>query len=192
MLIACFHYTIERAKVNNMLNEIQAFLPDYKVKRVTPEALVQVADAYTTNESFFMLTQGRPATREDIANDLAALPPGFDASQKYYLGVFEEANPDSAVAVLDLLRGFPDESSAWIGLLLVHGGCKRRGIGSALTDAVWRAAKAVGVTSLRLGVVAGNDTALAFWKSRGFNELRRDKAMINGSIDTEVIVMERH
>jgi GNAT superfamily N-acetyltransferase len=169
---------------------MQSFLPDYELKRITSETLGQVEEAYTTNESFFILTSGRPATIKDCANDMEELPPGFTPSQKYYLGVYEYTK-HNAVAVLDLLCGYPDGNSVWLGLLLVHGAYKRKGIGSAVTEAVVNAARTRGFTSLQLGVVAGNETALSFWRSNGFNEIRIAKAKRQDNIELEVIVMER-
>jgi GNAT superfamily N-acetyltransferase len=173
-----------------LINEIQAHLPGYNINRITAEALTQVKEVYTTNGSFFMLTAGRPATIKDCADDMNALPPGFAPSQKCYAGVFNKAD-GKAVAVFDLLYGYPDEKTVWLGLLLVHGAYKRRRIGSAVTEAVCNAAAINGFTSLQLGVIAGNDTALSFWRSSGFNGLRTAKSKRQDNTEADVIVMER-
>jgi ribosomal protein S18 acetylase RimI-like enzyme len=169
---------------------MQSFLPDYELKRITPETLDQVEEVYTTNGSFFMLTAGRPATIDDCRVDMEALPPGFAQSQKYYLNVYDKKT-GGAIAVVDLLCGYPDDNSVWLGLLLVHGAYKRQRIGSAVVDVIVNAAKQRGFASLQLGVVAGNETALSFWNSNGFNEIRNAKSKRQDNIEMDVIVMER-
>jgi ribosomal protein S18 acetylase RimI-like enzyme len=172
-----------------MLNEMKTRLPAYEVRRIARETFPQVWDVYASNEEFFLLTEGRAAAVERSIGDTDALPPGYNPSQKLYVGCFDRAN-GKPVAVMDLLRGYPNEGCVWIGLLLVHTGYKRRGVGSVLTDAVCGVVKAKGCTSAQLGVVAGNDAALAFWTRCGFAELRKAKANIAGT-EKDVVVMEK-
>ena len=51
-----------------------------------------------------------------MKNDLLALPPGKEQTDKHFLGIFDGA---SLVAVMDLIERFPDEQTALLGLLTV-------------------------------------------------------------------------
>jgi GNAT superfamily N-acetyltransferase len=173
-----------------MLNEIKKRLPAHEVIPITRETFTQVWDVYATNEEFFMITEGRMVTMDSSVADTETIPPGYDASQKLYLGIFDEVS-GKPMAVMDLLHGYPDGNCVWIGLLLVHGDYKRKRVGSILTEAVCEAATAKGSTSVQLGVVAANEAALIFWESCGFRELRKATANIAGHNKTDIVVMEK-
>ncbi|WP_030804534.1 bifunctional GNAT family N-acetyltransferase/NUDIX hydrolase [Streptomyces sp. NRRL F-2799] len=85
------------------------------------------------------------------------------------------------VAVVNTLAHHPDpaDPDPWIGLLLVDAAQQGRGYGrraAELTEARFRAA---GRQAVRLAVLDGNHTGLAFWKSLGYEPLahRRDRAL---------------
>ena len=55
-------------------------------------------------------------TKESIADDMRALPPNKSHEDKYYIGFF---NRTKLVAIMDLIVGFPNPSTAFIGLFMV-------------------------------------------------------------------------
>lgn len=61
-----------------------------------------------------------------MKNDLLALPPGKEQTDKHFLGIFDGA---SLVAVMDVIERYPDEQTALLGLLMVSKG--RQGSDSA-------------------------------------------------------------
>lgn len=161
-----------------MLDELKRLLPGYEISAVTKENFARIYDVYDTNQEFFMLTQGERVTMESGMRDIEAMPPGFDAARKIYIGIWENGK---AIGVLDLLEGYPEKSCVWIGLLMIHGGLHGRKIGSGVTAAVLAAAKAAGYKSVQLGVMDNNAAGMAFWRKHGFEELR---------IKDNIIVME--
>ncbi len=109
------------------------------------------------------------ATAESIRADMAALPPGKTAEDKYYLGYFSEGR---LTAVLDLILRYPDEETAFIGFFMVELDEQRRGLGSRLIGELEAALRAEGFTRLRLAWVKHNPQAAHFWKKNGLKEVR--------------------
>ncbi|MFI5710715.1 GNAT family N-acetyltransferase [Kribbella sp. NPDC051620] len=111
---------------------------------------------------------GYPPGAADAQSLLMMRPDGLHAEQKKVLGVWEG---EQLVAVVDLLRGYPDEHTAFIGLLEVHGRHRGRGVGAAAYRGV---EEYVGrewgeVRTLRLAVVDTNAReAQGFWERQGF------------------------
>ncbi|WP_246486889.1 GNAT family N-acetyltransferase [Kribbella qitaiheensis] len=95
-------------------------------------------------------------------------PESVAEDAKVVLGVWDG---DQLVAVVDLLRGYPNGHTGFIGLLQVHGGRQGKRIGHAAYELVekyvagnWRE-----IRVLRLAVVDTNaERAAGFWARQGF------------------------
>ncbi|MBO7745567.1 GNAT family N-acetyltransferase [Paenibacillus sp. MWE-103] len=88
-------------------------------------------------------------------------------AERYVL--FADGEP---VGVLEFLMINPNDACAWIGLLVIRSQSHGRGYGKralAWFDALMRDR---GVTVHRLGVLAGNAPAHAFWRSQGAAEVK--------------------
>ncbi|MDL2293666.1 GNAT family N-acetyltransferase, partial [Ruminococcaceae bacterium OttesenSCG-928-D13] len=102
-------------------------------------------------------------------------PPNTDISQKNYISIWME---DKAIGVLDLIEGYPEKTSVWISLLLVHGSLHSKKIGGSIVNAVLTSAKKVGYRSIQLGVNESNVRGLAFWERYGFNVFRQNQSVV--------------
>jgi RimJ/RimL family protein N-acetyltransferase len=109
---------------------------------------------------------GYPPGPSDALSLLMVRPESVPESHKVVLGVFDGAE---LVAVVDLLRGYPEPSCVFIGLLLVHGARQGSGVGAAAMAAVERyAAQWPEARRFRLAVVDTNAAVLGFWRRIGF------------------------
>ena len=106
-------------------------------------------------------------TEEGILRDMKALPPGKTMKDKFYIGFYDN---NALTAVMDLIRGFPDKTTAFIGFFMVDISCQRHGVGSAIIDELCKALPEEGMSAVRLGWVKGNPQAEHFWKKNGFSE----------------------
>ncbi|MGV3011674.1 GNAT family N-acetyltransferase [Streptococcus thoraltensis] len=71
------------------------------------------------------------------------------------------------IAVLDLVEGYPDLHTAFIGLFMLDREYQSRGIGSRLMkEAVFQLVQSF--DRVRLGYVATNEVAANFWTKQGF------------------------
>ncbi len=144
--------------------DISAISPGYTSRLLTAEDV----------EAIYHLSAGNPmfyehcppfVTRESILSDMKALPPRTTKEQKYYFGFFEG---DSLAAVMDLILGFPDESTAFIGLFMMDKSRQGRGEGSKIIRDCLRFIYGLGYSSVRLAFAKGNPQSEAFWRKNGF------------------------
>ena len=152
-----------------MLDEIKNQLIEYEVVEITNQNFEQVFEVYDTNQDFFMLTQGKKTTIGSSINDINALPPNCGIDQKIYISLWENGG---VVGILDLTKEYPEQTSFWIGLLLIHGNLHGKKIASRVVNAVLNAAKVLGYKSAQLGVIENNTKGINFWKKHGFDIFR--------------------
>ncbi|WP_410788842.1 GNAT family N-acetyltransferase [Kribbella sp. C-35] len=111
---------------------------------------------------------GYPPGESDAQSLLMMRPEGLAEDAKIVLGAF--AGRD-LVAVVDLLRGFPNEHTAFIGLLEVHWNHQSRGYGRTTYELVQRYVETTWpeIRTMRLAVVDTNaQVATGFWQRQGF------------------------
>ena len=106
-------------------------------------------------------------TEQSIRDDMKALPPRKDSSDKYYVGYFDG---ERLIAVMDFIMAYPDEETAFIGFFMVENSIQRKGVGSGLIDELCRYLKSLGIKEIRLGWVSDNPQAANFWHKNGFQE----------------------
>ena len=111
---------------------------------------------------------GYPPGAADAQSLLMMRPEGLVEEAKVVLGAFDG---EQLVAVVDLLRGFPKDGTAFIGLLQVHAGQQGRGYGGSAYGLVQRYVERTWpeVRTMRLAVVDTNaEVATGFWERQGF------------------------
>jgi GNAT superfamily N-acetyltransferase len=106
-------------------------------------------------------------SEQSIRDDMNALPPGKTMTDKYYVGYYDK---DRLIAVMDLIIGFPNKMTAFIGFFMIEADAQKNGLGSALVTELCNAMSGIGIKEVRLGWVKGNPQAEHFWKKNGFAE----------------------
>ena len=106
-------------------------------------------------------------SEESILRDMEALPPGKGIADKYYIGYFQD---EALIAVMDLILGYPDEKTAFIGFFMTDTAVQNQGIGSRLIEEACSFLCGIGCSRVRLGWVKGNPQAEHFWYKCGFQE----------------------
>ncbi|AEB48800.1 GNAT family N-acetyltransferase [Aeromonas veronii] len=135
--------------------------------------------------SYQAAVSNAPLSAQAGEEELVACPPGLPLSDKHLIGRWEQGE---LTAVIDLLRGYPNPDTAYLGLLLVGEPWQGSGRGQSLYLHACTLASSWGATRLRLSVIASNESALSFWLRRGFTECyRRELA----GYRAEAIVLER-
>ena len=144
--------------------EIKNLSKQYKVKKLTDMDVAAIYNLCKENPLYYQYCP--PFVTEDsIRADMAALPPHKTPEDKYYLGFFED---EILVAVMDLISGFPNEETAFVGFFMMNKPFQGKGIGTKLMTEVYEYLEEVGFQFVRLCFAKGNPQSEHFWLKNGF------------------------
>lgn len=91
--------------------EISTLSQQYHVRRLTENDKMDIFELCRKNTLYY---EHRPpfVSLQSIAKDMYALPPDITDDDKYYVGYYDE---EKLIAVMDLIMGYPDQLTAFIG-----------------------------------------------------------------------------
>ena len=138
----------------------------YSVRPMTDADIPQMLSLCRGNPLYYQYCPPF-VTAQSLAEDLRALPPKKTMDDKYFAGYFDG---ERLVALLDLILGFPDEHTAFIGFFMTAASVQRGGVGSAIIAQLCAFLKSQGFQSVRLGWIKGNRQSESFWHKNGFIE----------------------
>ncbi|MBB5193533.1 GNAT superfamily N-acetyltransferase [Silvimonas terrae] len=153
-----------------MLNRCMGRLLLRQLDRHNPADAATVQQVFDAAPDFSMQTEGRLPAPGDGQQALDALPPDFDYANKF---VFALEMDGKTLGVADLLRGYPAEHCAFLGLLLFAQPYQGQGLGKLALAQLLDLARAWGCQEMQLGVIASYERAMRFWQARQFTELYR-------------------
>lgn len=131
---------------------------------------------------------GRPPHADAAATLLSEIPPGKSQEDKFVFGVYVG---DSLVGCADVLRGYPDPGTAFIGLLLICEEWQGRGLGLRACREIESLIAGWACEKARLAVVRANAPALGFWHRAGFAETGECVDYSRGTVRSELVLMEK-
>lgn len=146
--------------------DIEKLSSAYRVRPILEADIGAVLRLCRGNPMFYQYI-GEDVSDESLRADLKALPPGKGLSDKYYVGFYQGSD---LIAVADLVLGYPNKSTAFIGFFMVSAEAQGKGVGTALVSELSQCFRDEGFTELRLGYVMGNQQSAQFWKKQGFEE----------------------
>lgn len=77
---------------------------------------------------------------------MKATPPGIVLSDKYFFGFFER---EELVAVMDLVVGYPDQRTSYIGFFMMNPDYQGKHVGTAIIHEVAEYLRTIGKTAVR-------------------------------------------
>jgi len=140
----------------------------YRTRILDDSDVDMILDLCRGNPQFYEYAQARP-TAEQIRADMKLTPPGIEPADKYYFGFFEERD---LVAVMDLIDGYPDAETAYIGFFMMDRRYQGKQIGSAIIGETADRLREMGKTAIMLGIDKENPQSVHFWKKNGFAVIR--------------------
>ena len=143
---------------------VETLLKTCRAKRLGEADLPAAYSLCAGNPLYYFYMHSEPSI-ESLRQDLTALPPEKGPQDKYFLGLYSE---DRLWAILDLIDGYPEPSTAFIGFFMAEQSIQGKGIGSALIQELLSALRRAGFSKVRLAFVKGNPQSEAFWKKNGF------------------------
>ena len=145
----------------------------YAVRRLGDADTDEILALCRENTQFYAYCQAQP-TKEQVQSDLRLLPPGVAPEDKYYLGFYQGG---ALIAVMDLVDGYPQKDTAFIGFFMMKKALQGQGLGSAIIEETAAYLKSIGKAAIRLAIDKDNPQSNHFWKKNGFlvfKEVERD------------------
>jgi RimJ/RimL family protein N-acetyltransferase len=154
-----------------------------------PDEMAELQTVFEAAPQYFELTTGLPPGAAEAQSLYISLPDGFDYDHKFDWGIRTGAD---LVGCIDVLRGWPVEDTAHIGLMLISEDHTGQGIGRAAFGALEAELRQwPEITRLRAAVVATNVQVLPFWRRMGFAETGEVKPYRYGTLHSESIILEK-
>ena len=147
---------------------IGQFSKNYQVRKLTLEDIPMIFSFCQKNTQYYEYC-GKKLTVELIEQDIKICPPSIPLNQKYYVGFFDE---HQLIAILDLVDGYPDDYTVFLGFFMMSVHHQGKGLGSKLIQEVLNYASCLGFHRVRLGVDKMNPPAIKFWKKNGFEMMQ--------------------
>lgn len=136
----------------------------YEIKSLTDIDIPELYEFCKANTKYYEYMKMQP-TQENLRECLTELPPGCTPENKHFVGCYWN---EKLVAVLDLITGYPNPETAYIGCFMVKKQMQGTGIGKQLMEELFALLRQNGFTYAELGCIKDNKEALAFWTRNGF------------------------
>jgi GNAT superfamily N-acetyltransferase len=144
---------------------------------------------FEADPNYFEIVEGAPAGSAEFQNTITELAPGKSYEDKF---VFCVLNTDgNVVAVIDILRDYPEDGIWFVGLVFVAREQRGQGLGSRLVEAICTHVAMQGGNAARIAVADKNTDAMRFWERAGFAALYSAKRERAQSTPLLLHVMER-
>lgn len=154
----------------NLYKKMQMLLSEFVVEKITIDNIESYQELFFCNEDYYILTDGRPASKKTCTETIEYSPSGLPKENVYNIGVSRDGKP---VCALFGLYGYPEEQTFYIGLFLLNEEFKRKGIGTKVIKALFSSFSDTVIEKFRLSVQDNNISGLSFWKKMGFKVVNK-------------------
>ena len=143
------------------------------------QALLESAPGY------YLVTQDQLPPPTAATDLLSSVPHGKSPADACVIGFFLAGD---LVGCAGLVRGYPTEEAAFLGLLLFAESHQGQGYGVAALTQIEAIACSWGCEELRLAVIETNVRAQSFWRREGFIEVATEPV---SGFSGDAVVMQR-
>ena len=155
----------------------------HSVRRVTAADVERVQALFALDPHYWAHVEGAPLRDDEAAIALDERPPGVPLERKHTFVVDD-------IALLDMLEGYPDEHTWFLGLIFLAPAVRGRGLGTRLMHAVRDHARAQGARALRLAVATQHPDARRLYERLGFQFVDLRKRTVYTGAVVELAVLE--
>lgn len=133
---------------------------------------------------------GYPKGQADAQSQFSILPPGKTYDDKFVYGIYLDGD---MIGCIDIIRGYPTDNIANLGLLLLSEKYRSGGFGrqaySQLEEIIksWKCCD-----KIRCAVVMTNDIVIPFWKKMGFRHTGEVKPYEYDHLVSEIVFFEKN
>ncbi len=149
--------------------------------------LPRIQSILEQNRTYHMNISGKNANDNAAEKLFETLPHKKSPEDKLVL-IARKGEID--LGVIDLIHGYPDADTAYLGLLAIIETEQRKGLGKEIYLAVEKLVKEVGLKKIRLAVVETNPV-IPFWEKMGFQLTGEMKDYRNKKVHSQSLLMEK-
>jgi len=160
--------------------ELQQLSSQFTVKKLDENNAQEILDLCLTNPIYYYHCPP-VASLKTVKEDLNALPPNTTYQQKFFLGYYQN---QELVAVMDLILGYPNAETAFVGFFMVKASFQKQGIGNQIQQDLEKHLLTIGYNQIRLAWAKTNNQAKSFWQARGFEKILETKT--TNDVEVEV------
>lgn len=139
-------------------------LPEFNIELVTLNRLNYYEDIFYCNQEYFLITDGRLATRQDC---IETIEYGKNFPEDMYYCIGFSLNGE-AIALLSIFEGYPEADTLYIGLFLMNEKFKRKLIGTKIINSIIDESFNAKYNTIKLSVQDNNISRCSFWRKLGF------------------------
>ena len=161
------------------------------LRPIEPGDVDAVQELIESDPGYTERITGYPPGPADAQSLLMMRPEGLTEDEKIVLGAFVT---NRLVAVADLLRGYPNGHTAFIGLLQVHWNHQGLGYGRAAYEQLQRYVETSWpeIRTLRLAIVDTNARiATGFWLRQGFTATGEERPYRYDKLESTARIYEK-
>lgn len=151
-------------KYENMKIEINKLSNKYDVRKLGLNDINAVYELCRKNKLYYDYCPPF-VTKEGVKEDMEALPPGKTYDDKYFVGYYDG---EALVAIMDIISGYPNEETLYIGLFMTDVSLQGKGVGTKIIDELSEYIAGIGFERMELAWVKGNPQAEGFWTKNKF------------------------
>ena len=159
------------------------------IRRLSESDLASLQQLRIDCTDFHVLTKGEAPSSNGAAELISGCPPGKRPEDKEHFGLF--TGETQMVGVIDLLMDFPEPSTWYMGLMMLHPQWRGQGLGRDLLAWIEGYLSSKKVQHLCLGVLDVNPRGKKFWEGVGFKQVREVPNFQSGKLSTTAYVMKK-
>lgn len=150
----------------------------HQVRQIQETDVSEVYELCKENPIYYQHC-GYEVSIDDIKSEMLLLPPGKRPEDKYYIGFYGKTG---LAAVMDLIDGYPDQDTVYIGFFMMNQKLQGAGIGTNIITELLKSFRAIGFSKVKLGYVKSNLQSEKFWLKNHFmktgKETQEDRYLI--------------
>lgn len=166
-----------------MTNDDELRVDGLALRRATAADAPAIQAVIEADPATWAVLEGAPPRPDEAIHLLAEHPPGV-THDRTYVYIADDT------CVIDLVEGFPDARTWYLGLVLLTPGARNRGLGTRLLEQLCAHVRRRGGRALRLAVVSTNTGARRLYDRLGFAFLVRKQRPSPAGVQ-ELDVLER-
>lgn len=170
------------------METVMEILGEYALSDVDISNIDEIFEIYSSNEEYFILSGGSPATVDNIHQDMKEGPPNTKREQKQYKAIKLDKK---YIGVIDYIMEYPDIDSVFIGLFIIRKDLQGQGYGNKIINVFEEKMKEKGFKRIRLGVLHNNESGFRFWQNKGFKVIKKEHSTIDSERNWIIKVMEK-